>query len=369
MKIKLDAIDVGNFMTHDHFLNGEVVTLIQPNHIGTKWTQENKHFRSSLWNADGELISAGFPKFTNYGENPEHFPVPTSLKHCTVVEKLDGSLLILSRYKGNYIMRTRGTVDATKLDNGHEIESFIQEMTNNNLFSHTNDICGDTWNRSYLFEWLSPVNKIVINYGDVPKFTFIGLINHHDYALEDQAVLDAIAEEHALSRPEKYTFSTVTDLLSTIEDWKGKEGVTIYSRNGQMIHKCKSAWYLTLHHLKSELSSIEKVIDVWLEHSMPDYNTFYTYIATVFDFELAEQVRGMISNICDGYKEVSKIVDGMTSFVNTKVKSLSTRREQAELIIGSYGNTNRAAFVFKILDGKPLTKDDYKKLIFQVLKK
>jgi hypothetical protein len=30
MKIKLDNLDTENFMSHEHILNGEVVTLIQP---------------------------------------------------------------------------------------------------------------------------------------------------------------------------------------------------------------------------------------------------------------------------------------------------------------------------------------------------
>jgi hypothetical protein len=135
-----------------------------------------------------------------------------------------------------------------------------------------------------------------------------------------------------------------------------------------MLHKVKGAWYLKLHYLKSELSNIEKVLDVWLEQGMPDYQTFYNYIFTTFDFELAEQIKGTISRIVDGKKEVNKIVDGMNDFVNNRLRSLPSRKEQAQLVISSYGETNRAAFVFKLLDGKSFGKDEYKKLLFQVLK-
>jgi hypothetical protein len=120
--------------------------------------------------------------------------------------------------------------------------------------------------------------------------------------------------------------------------------------------------------MKSELSNIEKVLDVWLEQGMPDYQTFYNYIFTTFDFELAEQIKGTISRIVDGKKEVNKIVDGMNNFVNNRLRSLPSRKEQAQLVISSYGETNRAAFVFKILDNRPLGKEEYKKLLFQVLK-
>jgi hypothetical protein len=363
MKIDISAIDRTQFMVHDHFVGGELVHLIQPQHFGTQWRKDNKHLRSVVVNYEGEVISAGFPKFTNWQENPEHFPVPTSLNNCNVVEKLDGSLLIVSKYKGNYILRTRGTVDAYTLSNGYELDIFKEKI----LSKLHNDV--DTWNYSVLFEWVSPVNKIVLNYGEEPDWHLVGFVNHINYSLAQQDLLDAMAKKYDLKRPTTYSFPSVEQLLKDVELWKNKEGVCVYSHNDQNIHKCKSQWYLSLHYLKSELSNVEKVLDVWLERGMPDYQTFYNYISTTFDYELAEQVKGMISCICDAKKEVDKIVWGMNLFVNTRLNFLPTRKQQAELTIASYGSTNRAAFIFKLLDGKPLGKEEYKKLMFQVLKK
>lgn len=362
MKIDLDKVDRSQFMVHEHSLNGEIVHLIQPQHIGVQWRQDNKHLRSVVVNHEGEVISASFPKFTNYGENPDHFPVPTSLRNATVVEKLDGSCLILSKYKGQYILRTRGTVDAFKMDNGFELEVFKSTILNK---LHDNN---DTWNYSVLFEWMSPCNVIVLRYSDEPMWKLIGFIDHNDYSLATQDMLDLMAKKYDLLRPEIYTFTDISDMLQIVDKWQDCEGVCLYSKNDQTIHKIKAAKYLLLHHLKSELNSTEKVLDVWLEQGMPDYNTFYNYIFTTFDYELAEQIKGMISRIVDGKKEVNKIVDGMNSFVNNRLRSLPSRKEQAQLVISSYGETNRAAFVFKILDNRPLGKEEYKKLLFQVLK-
>ena len=363
MKLDIQKIDRTQFMVHHfHSLNGEIVHLIQPQHIGTQWRQDNKHMRSVVVNYEGEVISASFPKFFNWSEQPDLSPVPNSLKHCTVVEKLDGSTLIVSKYNGQYILRTRGTVDASTMANGFELELFkstiLSKLQDNN----------DTWNYSVLFEWLSPRNVIVLRYSDEPMWKLIGFIDHTDYSLATQDVLDVMAKKYDLLRPEIYTFTDITDMLQIVDKWQDREGVCLYSKNGQTIHKIKASKYLLLHHLKSELSSLEKIMDVWLEQGMPDYNTFYNYIVTTFDFELAEQIKGMISRIVDGKKEVNKIVDGMNSFVNNRLRSLPTRKEQAQLVISSYGETNRAAFVFKLLDGKSLGKEEYKKLLFQVLK-
>jgi hypothetical protein len=362
MKIDIEKVDLTQFMVHEHSLNGEIVYLIQPQHIGTKWTQDNKHMRSVVVNYAGEVISASFPKFTNWGENPDHFPVPNSLKNATIVEKLDGSTLIVSKYNGQYILRTRGTVDASKLANGFELELFkstiLNKLQDNN----------DTWDYSIIWEWLSPINKIVLSYGDEPMWKLIGFINHINYSLAQQDMLDAMAKKYDLLRPEIYTFTDISDMLQIVDKWQNKEGVCLYSKNDQVIHKIKASKYLLLHHLKSELSSLEKVLDVWLEQGMPDYQTFYNYIFTTFDFELAEQIKGTISRICDAKKEVDLIVSGMNEFVNNRLKTLPTRKLQAEQVISAYGNTNRAAFLFKILDNRPLGKEEYKKLLFQVLK-
>jgi hypothetical protein len=362
MKIDIEKVDLTQFMVHEHSLNGEIVYLIQPQHIGTKWTQDNKHMRSVVVNYAGEVISASFPKFTNWGENTDHFPVPNSLKNATIVEKLDGSTLIVSKYNGQYILRTRGTVDASKLANGFELELFkstiLNKLQDNN----------DTWDYSIIWEWLSPINKIVLSYGDEPMWKLIGFINHINYSLAQQDMLDAMAKKYDLLRPEIYTFTDISDMLQIVDKWQNKEGVCLYSKNDQVIHKIKASKYLLLHHLKSELSSLEKVLDVWLEQGMPDYRTFYNYIFTTFDFELAEQIKGTISRICDAKKEVDLIVSGMNDFVNNRLKTLPTRKLQAEQVISAYGNTNRAAFLFKILDNRPLGKEEYKKLLFQVLK-
>jgi hypothetical protein len=362
MKIDIQKVDLTQFMVHEHSLNGEIVYLIQPQHIGTKWTQDNKHMRSVVVNYAGEVISASFPKFTNWGENTDHFPVPNSLKNATIVEKLDGSTLIVSKYNGQYILRTRGTVDASKLANGFELELFkstiLNKLQDNN----------DTWDYSIIWEWLSPINKIVLSYGDEPMWKLIGFINHINYSLAQQDMLDAMAKKYDLLRPEIYTFTDISDMLQIVDKWQNKEGVCLYSKNDQVIHKIKASKYLLLHHLKSELSSLEKVLDVWLEQGMPDYQTFYNYIFTTFDFELAEQIKGTISRICDAKKEVDLIVSGMNEFVNNRLKTLPTRKLQAEQVISAYGNTNRASFLFKLLDGKSLGKEEYKKLLFQVLK-
>jgi hypothetical protein len=360
MKIDLQSIDQTQFMVHEHIINGEICALVQPQHVGCEWTQANKIFRSSLWNFEGELISAGFPKFTNWGEKPDQFPVPKNLKGTKIMEKMDGSLLIVSKYHSNFIVRTRGTVDARNLEkNGHEIQIFKDTILPK-LEEFQGQGTGEEWGCSFLFEWTSPLQRIVLNYGEQPEWYLVGIILHGNYHLQGQEYLDYVANSIGVKRPIVYDFPDVDTLLKEVDMFQGKEGVCVYSNNDQDIH-------LVLHHMKSELSSLEKVMDVWIAQGRPAYQHFFDYVSTTFDFELAEQCRGHISNICDGYKEVEKIVEHMISFVEP-LKTLA-RKDAALKILGAYGETNRKSFCFTLLDGKPVDDEGIKKLMFQVLKK
>jgi hypothetical protein len=366
MKVDLQSIDRTQFYVNEHVLAGEAVYLVIPQHIGATWTRENKVFRSSVWDSNGELISAGFPKFTNWGEKPEVFPLPTTLTGTRIVEKLDGSLLIVSKWKGNYILRTRGTIDAHNLDNGHELAIFEETILPKLPFQEK-----ETWDASILFEWTSPLQKIVLNYGDTPGWSLVGVVNHIDYSLWTQGALDAFAKDKGFARPVTYDFPTIEDLLANVESWTGKEGVCIY--HGQNIHKVKSAWYLVRHHMKSELNNPEKVLDFWLANDKPNFEAFKDAIIK-FDFELWQQPTiGFVSRICDAYKEVLEIIAGFERFIGETLKlgdpkDKKARGQMAAKVFGAYGNTNRATFLFKLLDGRPLADDDYKKLIYQVMK-
>ena len=361
MKIDLKTIDRDQFIVQSHILNGESIFLVNPKHIGAKWHKDNLHFRSSVWNYNGELISASFPKFFNWSEQPDLSPVPASLKHCTVVEKLDGSTLIVSKYKGQYILRTRGTVDASTMANGFELELFkstiLSKLQDNN----------DTWGYSIIWEWLSPINKIVLSYGDEPMWKLIGFINHINYSLAQQDMLDAMAKKYDLLRPATYTFTDVNDLLQNVDKWQDKEGVCLYSKNDQTIHKIKAANYLIKHRFKSE-ATLENTLDLYFSYGKPSYQEFESKLTETFDYECFEMVRGYASQICDASKEVNKIVDGFKSFIDNQLKVLSTRKEQAQKVISSYSESNRSSMIFSLLDGKTLTSDQHKKLFWQVLK-
>lgn len=358
MKIDLNKIDTEQFLIKESELVGDKIFLVIPQHIGCRWDKQNLIYRSSVWDINGNPISLGYKKFGNIGENPDVFGIPTDLKGSSIVSKEDGSCKIVSKYKGQYIIRTRGTFDATTLLNGHEVEIFKE-----NILSFYDDD-SDTWDYSLIFEWYSPENIVVINYGENPKWFFTGKIYHNGYQLECQKELDKIALKYHWDRPNTYHFNDLDDLTNNVSEWQDVEGVCIYI--GQSIYKLKSNPYKKLHAFK-ENANFESVLDLYLSYGMPDYQKFQQVIVNNFDWECYQMVQGFVSQICDAKKEVDKITAGMYNFID-RIRNLPTRKEQALQITSSYGDTGRTSMMFGLLDGRGLNNDNYKKLFFQVTK-
>jgi hypothetical protein len=65
---------------------------------------------------------------------------------------------------------------------------------------------------------------------------------------------------------------------------------------------------------------------------------------------------------------LEEIIDDMKIFIDS-LKSLKTRKEKAIEIFKKYGEKNRTSYVFNILDGKNLTNQQKKSIIYQIIKK
>ena len=281
------------------------------------------------------------------------------------------STLIFSRYKGQTVIRTRGTVDARKQANGHEIDYLCEKYKKFIVYLEM----VETSNESFLLEWLSPTNRIVLTYGDEPDMVLTAIINHNEYSLMRQSQLDYFASDIGLRRPRTFSYNSVEEMKSAVEVLKDQEGLCVYYNNEQQIRKVKAASYLFLHRAKSEISSVDKVIDVYIDWFMDRHNLsreptgyvhFFEYLTEKFDFEIATMATGHASRICDAMKEVHKIMNALFEFASARMNI--PRNIAAKEVLQAYGSTGRSAIIFKMLDRKTIGADEYKKLLYQVLK-
>lgn len=363
MQIDINSIDKEQFAVKPNLIAGDLCYLVYPLHIGAKWTKHNDIFRSSIWSKDGKPVSLSYKKFYNWSEQPDLHPHPKSIKDCVAVNKIDGSTLIVSYYKGELIARTRGTFDARGMDNGNEIDILKQKYPQ----AFDNDLLRSE-NYSMVFEWVSPQNIIVLKYGDEADLYLTNVIDHSDYSYWTQAKLDLFASKIGVQRPGYKKYESIDSLLQEVKILQGEEGVCLYFDGDQYIRKIKSEHYLAIHAFKSECS-LEKIVDIYMSSDKKDFHSFQEEInkSVNYDYECMNVARGFISLTIDAYKEVLTIKDCMREFVEPLKKM--PRKDAALKITSSYGNTNRASFAFTLLDGKELTKDQEKKLIWQCLKK
>lgn len=361
IKLDIDNIDQENFLIREKVIEGRTCVLVNSKHIAPHWNAQNIIYRASMWDKETLLpVSLGFKKFFNWTERDDLIPPPSSTSNVRLIEKIDGSCLIFSKFQDKFIIRTRGSFSVFDLDNGHEVYQLLNKYPN--ITKRMMD------GFSYLFEWVTPTQRIVIDYGNEPDLYLIGCIDHENYRMLEQAELNKLASHMNVPRPKYFQFNTLEEMLATTDALVGQEGICAYYNYGQSIKKVKSAWYLSLHRMKDKVHLITHVVDIFFIAGMPKYQEFYQYIHDTFDYEIAEMSKGNVSIICDAMKTVNKIIDGMHSFID-KIENLPTRKEQALKIIEAYGNTNRASFVFTLLDKQVLEPDQIKKLLYQVIYK
>jgi len=316
--------------------------------MSTKWSNENSRFRSCIVRKDDNfVISQGFGKFTNFGEQPAFQPWDKSWK-IEARHKIDGSLLIVSVYKNTPIIRTRGTVDASQLSNGGELKvlkSKYPSVFNEDKMNHS---------YSYLYEWTTPTNIIVLREHNEPTLTLIGVVDNETGLYWRNEDLDQYAQIIDVNRPEKFEYTTVEDCILDVDAWRGKEGVVLYSPDGQTLKKIKASEYCQLHKITTGIRTIKNVMDMFIASSrFTTYQDFYDYVETMFDFEIAEKIKDDISKIIEAYNVYLKKLDELKKHVN-KLSYHETRRDQALDITTKYSDWRRSA-AFSLLDNRKFT--------------
>jgi hypothetical protein len=357
MKVNL-PIEEGYFnITPDEFC-GLYCWLITPER-DAKWNKNNLFYRSLIVDREGNVLSSGWPKFFNYEEKPDCYPDPKNFNDLKYEEKKDGSLLIADYVNGQFSMRTRGTVSYRTQENAKDFELLPER------YPKVVEFLKENQHLTLLFEIVTPSNVIVIRPQQL-EFYLIGAINKNGMVVVSSADLTDIWRKIGpIPMPQSYNFLDTNDIskiAETIKHWKGKEGIVVSYNNGQSRIKLKSDWYLFIHKVKSKLNSTKNLIEFYIEKEMPSYEDFYKIIETDFDYEIAIQLKREIEKICEAGEKSKKYIDYILEVVHD-IRKVETRKEQAEMIKRNF--QENSSFVFCVLDGRIITKEQWTKLINQ----
>ena len=350
--------NIEQFNLKDCVIAGDECVLVTPKDMGVDWNDQNKYFRSSIWRkSDMKPVSLGFRKFMNYGEKPDFEPLNPE-DGVRAIQKIDGSCLIVSKYKDQLIIRTRGTVDATKLENGYEIAHLILKYPK----AFDNEWL-DSEHYTLLFEWTTPTNRIVLQESTEPTLWLIGMVFHDTYTYVSQFNLDTYAKEMEVSRPKSYGImlnGSIEDIKKRIEPLQDIEGVVIYddkagSDSGQILKKIKTLRYLQLHRVFTGVKTVDHLFELFVEYGQPQRENFEALLATNFDWELVTSLTPLLDQLYTKSKYIADKVLWIIMYLQNPDFVALDRKGKAQKIMEYFPDCSGIAFA--VLDNKNIAPE------------
>jgi hypothetical protein len=341
--LTLARLEQEGFAVKPFTIEGEECWLTYPPHMGIEWNEDNLIYRSAIWNSEGHPVSLSWKKFFNWDEQPELAPKPQNIEDCELMEKLDGSTLLVTMYKGHPIIRTRGSTSLENLDNGDEKSVLMEKY--NTFFDMITQL--PTINVTFVFEWTTPSNKIVLDYGDEPILWLTGIINHADYSYVSQDHLDVMAETFDFPRPKRWKFETLEDFLDAMATMKGVEGTCVYFNEGQDIKKVKTEEYLMHHSVKFKLGYKALVEMVFAE--AVEIDEFKDRIEKRFDYEGLKFVEAMIETIYNSINWAKLQIK--STYCDLMNRNPADRKELAQIVFNTEPEFKEfSGFLFKMYE-------------------
>src|SRR5699024_8444454 len=144
-------------------------------------SQEIRQARGLTLDGEGNIVTRGFEKFFNYKQLEAREELSEEFKQefneiqnkdgkLLVEEKLDGTLILLSVYNGDFIVSTTSTTTTDYSEYAKQyfnsLEDSIKEKLKDELDNYT-----------LAFEYVSPANQVVVRYEE-ERFVLLGKINN-----------------------------------------------------------------------------------------------------------------------------------------------------------------------------------------------
>lgn len=222
-------------------------------------------FRESDW----ECVCHPFNKFGNYGESycPE-----INWETASVQEKVDGSL-IKFWYDNGWHISTNGTIDAFKANlNDVKYQNFGQLVIDaiynafldeHKFFNMLNP------NFTYMFELVSPYNRVVIPYEDT-KLYFLGVRSMYSSGIEYDPKEWDVA--YYFTIPKRYSLHSLTDVQKAANalPWD-QEGYVVCDSQFNRV-KIKSPSYVMAHYARNNNTiSTERLVQIVLNGEKEEF--------------------------------------------------------------------------------------------------
>lgn len=290
--------------------------------------------RGLIFDRDGKIMSRPFHKFFNLNERDETQAHLIDLKkEHTIYEKMDGSMIrpIISGGRTRLATKmglTDIAADAEKWILNHEYgDEMMFQLESFMLMGYTP-----------IFEWVSPKNKIVVEYN---KEDLILLAIRHN--ITGEYIVDDIVTEFTPVPGYGSVNDTIHDYVAKNRGREEREGDIIRFVDGHMI-KVKNDWYVKLHKLMDDIRFEHKLISKILNNEIDDI------VANLPEDEVTK-IRDLEIKFWKGYTNKHNELVKLHAYA---IDTFKTRREIAIDFIPTLDNKKDAGFIFSMIDGKNL---------------
>lgn len=257
---------------NEYYEKGLLYKQVHPKFPLVIWNYSEKVQYESLWDDmtlmcrglitddKGNIIVKPFGKFFNYEEVENKGIVPWSTsEYVYIQEKMDGSLGILFKYEGEWVMATRGSFASDQAVKGLEIATKDLNLNYSGLEPSF----------AYLVEIIYPENRIVVDYGKKEMVVVLSATKNLSYnwglnANADElhwTTTEGLLKAHGIKKKnivktEQY-FTVGHDLYMKLksENLKNKEGYILRFHPSNYRVKIKFEEYVRLHRIMTQIST------------------------------------------------------------------------------------------------------------------
>jgi hypothetical protein len=278
-----------------------------------------------------KIVSRSFDRFFNFGEAGAGDS--DDINEMVACEKVDGSLVGLFYYNGEWLYRTRSMImpEADMLINGLELS--WKELIEETVIKPIDNFALD-YQSTYIFEVVSPENRVVTRYAERKAYLLAKRNNEFGhYSASSMPCWEV---------PKMYSFETYKGCVAAAQNLRDlNEGYVMYNKLGQPVMKIKNPAYVAAHHLRGEGAlTPRRVIDLIMINEHDEYLAIFPEDSKIFNKYIL------------AYNDLNDTTD----YVWNKFKSLLPNRKDFAMAVKDYSFN---AFMFQKSNNNDLTFEEW----------
>lgn len=277
-----------------------------------------------------KVVCCPFDRFFNHGEE---LAADLDWKSVEFLEKLDGSLVKVYSYEGEYHIATNGMIDAS--------DAIVENVTGKTFYDLWVEASRQYFDErnwkflsyvnpqvTYMFELVHPLSKVVKYYE--PNIYYLGTRSNVTF----QEYFGLPTQLDSVPTPKRYPFKTMKDAISIAQDLPyDEEGYVAVDVNFNRI-KIKSPAYVEKAHMKEGLCSEKNLLSVIIRGEQ-------------------EEVLALFPEYTELMGEVQRKVDIYVGKIDEDWKSLKDKKELGRKEFARYASkATNPGIIFSMYDEK-----------------